>query len=352
MHLGRVPSPSQHWHTETNSHSHSHLWGIYCFQLTSLYCGRKLERPGQTRGEDLTQKGPRLPAGFNPVRHQWKPLHQHGARWWSKWSQVFIGFVPPEEGVPWWHETNLWVESVLSLHPDSFLPYNSTFKISLMTHWLGIWVSLSFLPEHLLLLLELTDKIRQDNPLLVPQRHYSGKRAVKNRHQQSNDKWHAILLNARRKYKWNTNEYIQCAQNMNRGNLSTVKWLDMSHWVSQTEMNIAQLKSEPGLKCRSPIKVHASLGAELVPQSYWLSIRDSFTIILLCPTTSTESSGYRRTELVLGAVEMQRTQQTTPKKMADATTESKKVFRSAPCSPKDLSVRSLNCQNQIQQVQE
>ena len=62
----------------------------------------------------------------------------------------------------------------------------------------------------------------------------------------------------------------------------------------------------------------------------WLTIReDSFAIIHLCPTTSTGSSRYPRTELALlislsslflSAVEMLLPQQTTPKMMADATT--------------------------------
>ncbi|CAB1415674.1 unnamed protein product [Pleuronectes platessa] len=64
----------------------------------------------------------------------------------------------------------------------------------------------------------------------------------------------------------------------------------------------------------------------------WLSSRDdSFAIIPLCPNASTGSSGYHRTELALlislssvflSAVEMLLPQQTTPKKMADATRES------------------------------
>ena len=64
----------------------------------------------------------------------------------------------------------------------------------------------------------------------------------------------------------------------------------------------------------------------------WLSMReDSFAIILLCPTSFTDSRGYPRTELALlisrstlflSAVEMLLPQQTIPKKMADATTES------------------------------
>ena len=65
--------------------------------------------------------------------------------------------------------------------------------------------------------------------------------------------------------------------------------------------------------------------------------KTALSIILLCPTTSTGSSGYPRTELALLisrsslfllAVEMMLPQQTIPKKMADATTESYKVFRS------------------------
>ncbi len=76
------------------------------------------------------------------------------------------------------------------------------------------------------------------------------------------------------------------------------------------------------------------------------SIRDdSLAVILLSSTTSTESRGPPRTELAfftslssfcLSAVKMLLPQQTTPK-MADATTESKKVFRIALCTPKDSS---------------
>ena len=76
----------------------------------------------------------------------------------------------------------------------------------------------------------------------------------------------------------------------------------------------------------------------------WLSSReDSFAIIPLCPTTSTGSSGYHRTELALlislsslflSAVEMLLPQQTPPKKMADATTShhSRHVPRARLCS--------------------
>ena len=78
-------------------------------------------------------------------------------------------------------------------------------------------------------------------------------------------------------------------------------------------------------------------------------IDDSFVIILLSPTTCTESRGEPKTEmaflislssLFLSVVEMLLLQQTTAEKMADATTVSKKVLRSAPCTPKDLSFRS------------
>ena len=81
-----------------------------------------------------------------------------------------------------------------------------------------------------------------------------------------------------------------------------------------------------------------------------LAIReDSLATILLSPTTSTVSSGHPSTllaflisllSLFLSAVEMLLPQQATPKKMADATTESKKVLRSAPCTPKDLRLLS------------
>ncbi len=76
-------------------------------------------------------------------------------------------------------------------------------------------------------------------------------------------------------------------------------------------------------------------------------INDRLVIILLSPTTPTESRGHLRTELAflislssffLSAVEMLLPKQTTPKKMADATTESKNIFRSAPYTPEDLSL--------------
>ena len=71
-------------------------------------------------------------------------------------------------------------------------------------------------------------------------------------------------------------------------------------------------------------------------------IDDSFVIIFLSPTTCTESRGEPKTELAflisvsslfLSIVDILLLQQTTAEKMADATTVSKKVLRSAPCTP-------------------
>jgi len=84
----------------------------------------------------------------------------------------------------------------------------------------------------------------------------------------------------------------------------------------------------------------------------WFIRDESFAIILLCPTTSTVSRGHPSTllaffissfSLFLSAAAMLLLKKTTPLKMADATTESKKVFRSTLCTPKDLSLLSRKC---------
>jgi len=88
----------------------------------------------------------------------------------------------------------------------------------------------------------------------------------------------------------------------------------------------------------------------------WSIRDDSFAVILPSPcTTSTVSRGHPGTllaffislfSLFLSAAAMLLLQKATPQKMADAATESKKVFRSSPCTPKDLSLlsrKSLLC---------
>lgn len=66
-------------------------------------------------------------------------------------------------------------------------------------------------------------------------------------------------------------------------------------------------------------------------------------------TDNGKTRGHPRTELAflislsshfLSAVDMLLFQHTTPQKMADATTESEKVFSSIPYTPKDLSLLS------------